>query len=346
MRFIIIAILLLGAGGGGIWYYKAAAAEKARLEKLAQEQKEKEAQEQARIAAEQARLRDPAVSGEGLPADLKDLLKATDARWAELQAQGDPVTGPEAPSIAAKYTRIFAATWNRPDLKTLQDRLLPTLSDLGKNIFLTNTPYAQDASGVVKMHKVNVGEKLDDIGRQYGLSREHINMMRGRDVKDAKYDRGDLMKVIDALKNHGFFLHIDKSDFTMDVIIAGIFCKRYSIGHGKAETPTPVGKTKIVSREKEMRWTDPKTKKVYKYGEEGHILGPVWMAFDPVIGRPGLGIHGFTGEGQVTGALVSNGCIRMNTNEAIELYNILVPAHKGNDGKFYVRAPMQVEIVE
>lgn len=345
MRYIIIAILLLGAGGGGIWYFKAAAAEKARLEKLEKERKEKEEIERKKIEAEQMRLRDPAVSGEGLPADLKDLLKATDARWAELQAQGDPVTGPEAPSIAAKYTKIFAATWNRPDLKTLQDRLLPTLTDLGKNIFLINTPYAQDASGVVKMHRVGK-ESLDDIGRQYGLSREHINMMRGRDVKDGAFNPGDLMKVIDTLKNRGFYIHIDKSDFTMDVIIAGIFCKRYSIGHGKAETPTPVGKTKIVAREKEMRWTDPKTKKVYKYGEEGHILGPVWMAFDPVIGRPGLGIHGFTGEGQVTGALVSNGCIRMNTPEAIELYNILVPAHKGNDGKFYERSTMRVEIAE
>ena len=116
----------------------------------------------------------------------------------------------------------------------------------------------------------------------------------------------------------------------MDLYIGGIFARRFEIGHGADETPTPTGTTQITAREFKPQWTDPKTNRVYEYGEPGHILGPVWLAFDDKIGVNGLGIHGYTGDGQATGVRASNGCIRMKNDETRLLYKILVRCYIEN----------------
>jgi lipoprotein-anchoring transpeptidase ErfK/SrfK len=62
------------------------------------------------------------------------------------------------------------------------------------------------------------------------------------------------------------------------------------------------------------------------------------MSFSPDgIGQSGLGIHGYTGADAKMQAMVSNGCVRLDTPQAKELYQTL--AHPD-------RCPTAVEIVE
>ena len=136
---------------------------------------------------------------------------------------------------------------------------------------------------------------LDNIGRTYGMSSELINLMRGADADSGQYRAGESIKLVNV-KESGYRLHVDKSDFYMDVYVGEFFAKRFRVGHGAPQTPTPVGTTWIESREKFPQWTNPKTGEVFNYGEEGHILGAVWMRFNNAIGKSGLGIHGYTGK--------------------------------------------------
>ena len=153
------------------------------------------------------------------------------------------------------------------------------------------------------------------------------------------------MKIIHA-KEKGYDIHIDKSDFSLDLFVAGIFAKRYVIGHGAVETPTPTGTTFIDAREREPTWYEPSSNAEIPYGDPRHIIGPVWMRFNAdALGQSGLGIHGYTGEGAATQVKASNGCIRMANEDARELYNILVPCGMYSSG-FMSRAPMRVTIVD
>jgi lipoprotein-anchoring transpeptidase ErfK/SrfK len=62
------------------------------------------------------------------------------------------------------------------------------------------------------------------------------------------------------------------------------------------------------------------------------------MAFDnATFPRPGIGIHGYTGENGGMGRQVSNGCVRMLNDQVVELFHTLASPE---------RAPTVVEVVE
>ena len=42
----------------------------------------------------------------------------------------------------------------------------------------------------------------------------------------------------------------------------------------------------------------------------------------------------------------SNGCVRMENEDALMVYNLMVKCQFGSGGQFITRAPMKVEIVE
>ena len=279
-------------------------------------------------------------------ADFSDALTKADAQWLALAGNGNnPTTQAASIPLARAYTKILRGLLAAPGTRAEQDRLIAErLQPLANSLFFSVAPYLDDGSGFVTSYQVKSGDNLNNIGRAYGMSYHFINMLRGKDVEDGNIRPGDRLKIFN-LKEVGYEMHISKNEFVMDLFIGGIFAKRFAIGHGADITPTPTGSTHITAREFQPQWTDPKTNRVYEYGEPGHILGPVWLAFDGKIGRNGLGIHGYTGDGQATGVKGSNGCIRMNNDEANMLYHILVPCaiHRG---EFTTRAPMSVTIVD
>lgn len=286
---------------------------------------------------------DPATLAPALQA-LKD---KADAAWAvHEQAKRDPTTANDAPQIAAWYSQVLRGTYGKDALAGMANELVTTrLTPLGNRLFFSPTPYLKDDSGLFTTHIIQEGENLDGIGRKYGMSYELINMMRGADPESGLYHPNDRLKVVNV-KQSGYWLHVDKSDFRMDVYVGGVFARRYPVGIGEDVTPTPAGVTHITARVKYPQWTNPKTGEVIDYGQPGHILGPIWLAFDSKLGRNGLGIHGYTGaDGRATLVKASNGCIRMENDQALELYNIMVKCGMYQSG-FISRAPMNVKVVE
>ena len=275
-----------------------------------------------------------------LPADLKAAYDQAEALWATLSnGGGTPPTSSKAPLLTKLYGTVLRGIYNKDahkglELKLISERLTP----LGDALFFSKARYVDDETGTFAMHQVNPGESPDAIAKKYGMPSELINRMRGRDLNDSRLNLGDTLKVVKVREKGDNFLHVDKSDFYLDCYIGGLFARRYVISHGANETPTPTGTTKLVDRVLNPDWTDPKTHQVYRADDPRNILGKVWMKFGAEgLGQDGLGIHGYTGPNPQMQAKVSNGCVRLDTPQAQELYQML--AHPD-------RCPTAVEIVE
>lgn len=117
-------------------------------------------------------------------------------------------------------------------------------------------------------------------------------------------------------------LLVDKSSFTLYVLLGGVYVKRFAIGIGK-DSSTPEGTFTVRGKTAKPAWTDPKTGKRHKYGEPGHLIGSRWLGFDKDGGSTGYGIHG-TIEPETIGKAASEGCIRL-TNDDVEALYALVP---------------------
>jgi len=275
-----------------------------------------------------------------LPAELKATYDQAEALWAEAAKNGgNPPTSSKAPLLNKLYGTVLRGLYNQEgqkgfELKLINERLTP----LGDALFYSKARYADDETGVFVMHQVVSGESPDAIAKKYGMPHELLNRMRGRDAGDSKLSLGDVLKVANVREKGGNFLHIDKSDFYLDCYIAGLFARRYVISHGANESPTPSGTTRLIDRVLNPDWTDPKTKEVFRADDPRNILGKVWMKFSPDgLGQDGLGIHGYTGPNPQMQAKVSNGCVRLDTPQAQELYQLL--AHPD-------RCPTAVVIVD
>jgi L,D-transpeptidase catalytic domain len=275
-----------------------------------------------------------------LPAELKATYDQAEALWAEMAKNGgNPPTSPKAPLLTKLYGTVLRGLYNQEahkglELKLINERLTP----LGDALFFSKARYPDDETGTFVMHAVAAGESPDAIAKKYGMPHELLNRMRARDAGDSKLSQGDVLKVANVREKGGNFLHIDKSDFYLDCYIAGLFARRYVISHGANESPTPSGTTRLIDRVLNPDWTDPKTKEVYRADDPRNILGKVWMKFSPDgLGQDGLGIHGYTGPNPQMQAKVSNGCVRLDTPQAQELYQLL--AHPD-------RCPTAVVIVD
>jgi len=269
----------------------------------------------------------------------KQSLDEADTLWNA--AGGDPVTGAQAPNMARLYSTALRGLYNQPGLKDREEALIKDrLSPLAQALFFSKTNWPADR--LFGTHVVSSGENPEAIAKKYGMSREFLNRLRGKDVNDSKLRIGDSLKILRLNEQQGadkgFALRIDKGDYVMDLFIGGMFAKRYIISHGAKESPTPNGKTRLINRVYHPDWTHPITKQVLKFGDPENILGPIWMPFDAKeLGESGIGIHGYTGVDGKMQAQVSHGCIRLQNADAEEFYQIL--SHPD-------RSPCAVEIAD
>lgn len=162
-------------------------------------------------------------------------------------------------------------------------------------------------------HKVEPGEYISTIASEYGLgtwsSIVDINKVNPKNLKV-----GMTLKVMPGR----LFVLVDKRNFTLSWYLDGKFIKRYKCAVGAVDSETPAGHYEIFKMDAEPNWTDPKTGKVYKYGEEGHAIGSRWLAMRGGS-KTGLGIHG-TIVPESIGTKASNGCIRLLNKDVEELY--------------------------
>ncbi len=167
-------------------------------------------------------------------------------------------------------------------------------------------------SGAI-FHTVEPGEYISTIARKYGLDTwTSITEINKVDPKNLKV--GMKLKIMTGR----LFVLVDKRDFTLSWYLDGKFIKRYRCATGAVGSETPVGHYEIFKMDVEPNWTDPKTGKVYKYGEKGHAIGSRWLAIRGGS-KTGLGIHG-TIDPDSMGKKASNGCIRLLNKNVEELY--------------------------
>lgn len=97
---------------------------------------------------------------------------------------------------------------------------------------------------------------------------------------------------------------VDLDQFSLFVYKNGMLMKTYPCSGGKNETPSPTGEFKIISKES---W--------------GEGFGGVWMGLDVPWGT--FGIHGTKNPSIIGKKNVSHGCIRMLTENAKELADMV-----------------------
>jgi len=170
--------------------------------------------------------------------------------------------------------------------------------------------------------KVQPGDNYWDLARRLrkeGKTTATAGMLRAiNNIDPARLRLGQALKI----PREAVSVLVDKSDFTLYVLLGGVYVRQYPVGIGK-DGSTPEGTFQIGGKTAKPTWRDPKTGKRFRYGEEGHLIGSRWMGFLSDGAGTGYGIHG-TVEPDTIGRAASEGCIRL-VNADVEALFELVP---------------------
>lgn len=299
----LLVLLLLAAIGGGIWWWLPRGP--------------------VAVAEDPFATTPLTTQAAALPIAARKARDEAESLWA--QAGAEPALALTAPRMGALFTQVLEAMYNLPGNHDAEARLVADrLTPLGQAMFFSKARYVGDPSGLIAVHVVSPGENPTVIAKTFGMSSEFLNLLRGKGATDSGLRAGESLKVVNAKAKEGYAIHVDLSDYTLDLSIGGVFAKRYVIAHGAVASPTPTGRTHLTNRVWHPQWTHPKNKQVYAYGDPENILGPIWLPFDAKeLGVSGIGIHGYTGADGKMQAQVSNGCIRMQNQDAEELYQVI-----------------------
>jgi L,D-transpeptidase ErfK/SrfK len=129
--------------------------------------------------------------------------------------------------------------------------------------------------------------------------------------------------------NKGLLLNIPEHGLYL--IKEGVVIKRYAVGLGRTDWPTPTGVFSITGKTKNPTWTVPKSiqeemkregKSILEKVPPGpeNPLGAYWLP----LSVPGYGIHATIWPESI-GHSTSHGCIRMITEDIEDLYGRITP---------------------
>ncbi|MBI3099647.1 MAG: L,D-transpeptidase family protein [Planctomycetes bacterium] len=136
-------------------------------------------------------------------------------------------------------------------------------------------------------------------------------MRRANRIKGDNIVAGNKLKVLQGTWTG----RVELSQCRMTLFLNGHFIRRYVVGIGKPETPTPPG-TYTVSE----KLTDPDWKGIPS-ADPRNILGTRWLSF---FEDPTYGIHGTALSADSTvGTPSSNGCVRMHNADVEEVYDLI-----------------------
>ncbi|MCX7015956.1 MAG: L,D-transpeptidase family protein [Candidatus Sumerlaeota bacterium] len=189
-----------------------------------------------------------------------------------------------------------------------RDEVLDALGDLNLKILRSDLTVGKE-----QIYEIKKGDALERIGKKFGVNYELI-MLVNRIEDPAKLRIGQKIKIPDI----SFSIVVDISDNTLTLLNHGQFFKRYHVRTGDVEGKTPLGKFRILDKEKNPAWDHDG--RHYAPGDPGNELGTRWMAFS---GRD-IGIHG-TNDASTIGKYASNGCVGMLTEDVEELYDLVLP---------------------
>jgi len=190
--------------------------------------------------------------------------------------------------------------------KARRDEIKSKLNELNAELVFSREP-SQGAF----IYVVRPGDSLIEIATKFNTNYEFIMRINNKHRTSIKV--GEHLKI---LKGNVTVL-VDKSDYTLTLLLDGRFIKQYPVGTGKSDK-TPEGKFVIENKLKNPVWYSPDG--IYQFGDPKNVLGTRWIGFEDKKGLYGYGIHGTTDPDSI-GKEMSNGCVRLKNEDVQDLFD-------------------------
>jgi len=190
----------------------------------------------------------------------------------------------------------------------IRNKIKERLDELNKILVFSRTP-SPDAF----FYKVIPGDSLVKIAKKFNTNYAFIMRINNKGRTLIKI--GERLKILKGELS----LLVDKSDYTLTILLNNHFIKQYPVGIGKSDK-TPVGVFVIDNKLVNPTWYSPEG--VYQYGHPKNVLGTRWIGFEDTDGLYGYGIHG-TANPDSIGKDMSNGCIRLRNDNVEELFDFV-----------------------
>jgi len=175
--------------------------------------------------------------------------------------------------------------------------------------------FSREPSPDAIIYVVKPGDSLIRIASEFNTNYEFIVRINNKHRTSIRV--GERLKI---LKGNVTIL-VDKSDYTLTLLLDGHFIKQYPVGIGKSDK-TPEGKFVIDNKLINPVWYSPDG--IYQFGDPKNVLGTRWIGFEDKEGLYGYGIHGTT-EPDSIGKEMSNGCIRLKNEDVEDLFDYVKP---------------------
>jgi len=189
-----------------------------------------------------------------------------------------------------------------------RDEIKKRLDQLNKVLVFSRTP-SPDAI----FYEVKAGDSLVKIAKKFNISYAFIMRINNKSRTIIKI--GERLKILKGELS----LLVDKSDYTLTILLNDHFIKQYPVGIGKSDK-TPVGVFIVDNKLVNPTWYSPDG--VYSFGHPKNVLGTRWIGFEDRNDLYGYGIHG-TANPDSIGKDMSNGCIRMRNKNVEELFDFV-----------------------
>jgi len=226
----------------------------------------------------------------------------------------DTSEGVPPPEVREKYQQIVTGQPDARAASKARERL-----DQINRFLIFQDPNPNEFK---EIYTVKRGDVLLRIANQYETTAYIIEMLNGVNAKNLHPGQGILVPTWGKV-----YAVVDKSEFKLMVFRESDkhFLLQYPVGIGELQWKTKAGEYIVATKEIHPAWPDPKTGRVFHYGDPDYPLGERWMGLAPPSSpgtRTGLGIHG-TNQPETIGTASSAGCVRMTNENAIEAFAVI-----------------------
>jgi L,D-transpeptidase ErfK/SrfK len=203
-------------------------------------------------------------------------------------------------------------------------------SSAGSETYRPAWPILSEIQGGEQWYQVRSKDSLYSIAGRFGTTWQHL-AERNRFSPPYKLSLGQRLVVSSRhifpnVQNMSDGLLLNIPEHGLYLIKQGVVVKRYPVGLGRPDWPTPTGQFSIMGKAKNPTWTIPKSiqeelKREGKFVTDkippgpDNPLGSYWIA----LSSGGYGIHATIWPESI-GHSTSHGCIRMITEDIDDLF--------------------------
>ena len=223
----------------------------------------------------------------------------------------------KAPTAVASAPKPAPAAASEPDAATDEELLCeaPAAAPVRAGHPAASPAGIAIPTALLTKHVVKPGDTLLALSRANKVTSGLIRRLNG--LKDDTIRVGKELYIPQG----PFAATIDRSTFTLAIILHGETVKQYAVATGR-DGSTPSGDFEVKSRVENPEWTSPEGD-FFKAGDAANPLGTRWLGF----GEGGYGIHGTTDPNSI-GREASHGCVRLNNEDVLEVYDFLTLGSK------------------